>query len=73
MSEYIGGKASLELGEKEPFSADDVRVHEHARASPGQRHWPCTDRGDRSGAGRKRGVLRGGEPYVVHAGAPGGK
>ena len=21
------------------------------RATPGQRHWPCTDRGDRSGAG----------------------
>ena len=28
---------------------------------PGQRHWPCSDRGDRSGAGLKSGVLRRGE------------
>ena len=32
-----------------------------ALAAPGQRHWPCTDRGDRSGAELKSGVLvRGG-------------
>eukprot|EP00964_Phaeocystis_antarctica_P138901 scaffold103568_cov57-Phaeocystis_antarctica.AAC.1 len=31
------------------------------RLLPGQRHWPCSDRGDRSGAELKSGVLvRGG-------------
>ena len=40
---------------------------------PGQRHWPCTDRGDRSGAGLKSGVLMGREAIakwctLVHPG-----
>eukprot|EP00964_Phaeocystis_antarctica_P012494 scaffold6883_cov91-Phaeocystis_antarctica.AAC.6 len=29
--------------------------------SPGQRHWPCSDRGDRSGAGLKSGALMRGD------------
>eukprot|EP00964_Phaeocystis_antarctica_P039094 scaffold22361_cov103-Phaeocystis_antarctica.AAC.4 len=32
-----------------------------AQRPPGQRHWPCPDRGDRSGAELNSGVLRRGE------------
>ena len=32
-----------------------------SQIAPGQRHWPCTDKGDRSAVGLKSGVLRRGE------------
>ena len=57
----------LAVGAKMSFSAAGSSVLEAATAAvatvsgPGQRHWPCTDRGDRSGAELKSGVLvRGG-------------
>ena len=43
----------------------DARLHvsraSHQPAAPGQRHWPCPDRGDRSGAELKSGVCRRGD------------
>ena len=36
-------------------------------ARPGQRHWPCPDRGDRSGAELKSGVCRHPDVFVIPA------
>ena len=44
-----------------PSHKEARELHAHI-VRPGQRHWPCTDRGDRSEAGLKSGVLvRGGD------------
>ena len=44
-----------------PQQREQVAAEAHGRG-PGQRHWPCPDRGDRSGAELKSGVL--GHPGV---------
>ena len=58
--------ASRTAGEMfEMFDKDGSGMINREEFDPGQRHWLCTDRGDRSGVELKSGVLRGGDRRVL--------